>query len=390
MSILKNSALNVLGFVIPSLIAIPAMGFMARILGVERFGLFTLVFAIIGYASIFDAGLSRAVIRLVSLHRDDHDKLSKIVGSASYAVLMLSILSALGLYLFSDKVVSLLNVSVIHRSDAVLSLNLLSFVIPPMLLSMVWFAPLDGLEQFKKANFIKIITSSIISVLPVVFVYFEDSLLFACLGLLIGRCITAIVAYVVCKRTLKVGFVTDKASFFELISFSGWITVSNIVSPIMVYFDRFILSHYMGAARVAYYSASSEVVSRMLYFSGALSRVIFPKLSGSNNEKDNKKIVLSSFMVLGFFSFFVAGGVFIFAPNILGVWMGSEYATYSTDIIRVLLIGFVFNSLAQIPFSFIQAKGHSKVTALIHLYILFPYLLLLFFLLNNSDCWGQL
>ncbi len=63
MSMIKNSTWNILGVVIPSAIALPTMGVLSRLLGVEQFGLFTLAFAIVGYATLFDAGLSRAVIR---------------------------------------------------------------------------------------------------------------------------------------------------------------------------------------------------------------------------------------------------------------------------------------------------------------------------------------
>ncbi|MBN0009079.1 oligosaccharide flippase family protein, partial [Pseudomonas aeruginosa] len=70
MSLARNTFWNFLGVLIPSLAALPAIGYLARVLGVENFGLLTLSFAIIGYASIFDLGLSRAVIREVALSSD--------------------------------------------------------------------------------------------------------------------------------------------------------------------------------------------------------------------------------------------------------------------------------------------------------------------------------
>ncbi|EJT9013310.1 flippase, partial [Escherichia coli] len=39
MSLLKNTGWNILGLVIPLIMAIPVMGILARLLGVERFGL---------------------------------------------------------------------------------------------------------------------------------------------------------------------------------------------------------------------------------------------------------------------------------------------------------------------------------------------------------------
>ena len=86
MTMLKNSTWNILGVVIPSLIALPTMGVLSRKLGIEQFGLFTLAFAIVGYATIFDAGLTRAVIRAVAMHHGNVEKNKSVIATATYAV----------------------------------------------------------------------------------------------------------------------------------------------------------------------------------------------------------------------------------------------------------------------------------------------------------------
>ena len=98
MSLLKNTGWNILGLVIPLIMAIPVMGILARLLGVERFGLFTIAYALMGYASVFDGGISRAVIRFVSIYRNDNEKVNVILGSSLYTVTVLSILIAILTY----------------------------------------------------------------------------------------------------------------------------------------------------------------------------------------------------------------------------------------------------------------------------------------------------
>ncbi|HEI2257137.1 TPA: hypothetical protein SI439_000001, partial [Escherichia coli] len=48
-TLLKNGVWNLAGYILPTLIAIPSLGYIARVLGVEQFGLFTLSMAIVGY-----------------------------------------------------------------------------------------------------------------------------------------------------------------------------------------------------------------------------------------------------------------------------------------------------------------------------------------------------
>lgn len=92
MSLIRNSIYNLAGFAIPTIVAIPALGLLARLLGPEA-GLFTLVFALIGYASIFDAGISRAVIREISLYREDKKEKYNIISTASLVVIILGLLA---------------------------------------------------------------------------------------------------------------------------------------------------------------------------------------------------------------------------------------------------------------------------------------------------------
>lgn len=101
MSLIKHSAYNILGFAIPTIVSIPAFGILSRWLSIEEFGVFTLTFAIVGYASIFDAGLSRAVTREVSIYREDTTEQSKILGTANLLILFLCLIASFSLFVFS-------------------------------------------------------------------------------------------------------------------------------------------------------------------------------------------------------------------------------------------------------------------------------------------------
>ncbi|NLD09187.1 MAG: flippase [Xanthomonadaceae bacterium] len=377
MSLIKHSSWNIIGYLIPSLIAIPAMGIMARKLGIESFGLFTLLFALVGYASIFDVGISRAVTRMIAIHQDDVDECISICGTATWFILFLATLGAAILYLFSNNIVFWLKVSPELYDDAVLSLKIMSFSIPLFLLTQVWLGVLEGLEKFSVINIQRIVTSSSIALFPLIGIYIENKLSYAIYGLLSARFFTFIVVWVITKKyILKIFSSIRKRTLYALLSFGGWLTVSNIISPIMVYFDRFILSNLSGAHSVAQYTAPSDLVSRLGIFPGAIAKALFPKLSKSSKDYQQGLILL---IVTALFSVIP---LFILAEWLLVFWLGSDYSGTPATVLRILLIGFFFNALAQAPFAAIQAKGHAKTTAYIHLIELIPYLLLLTLLIH--------
>ncbi|MFJ0287748.1 flippase [Acinetobacter baumannii] len=381
MSLIRNSVYNIAGFAIPTLVAIPALGILARQLGVEKFGLFTLAFAIVGYASIFDGGITRAVIREIAIFRDKKEEQKKIISTASVSVLILGTIAAILLVLFSNNLISFLKVSEDKVIDVGKAFKILGLTLPIYLLNQIWLAYLEGHEKFANLNIQRTITSIFLAVLPLLMCLIYPTLLNAVVGLLIGRIISLTITFSICKKIIiESGMIFYKETFIRMMKFGGWLTVSNIISPIMVYFDRFVVSNMIGASKVAFYSAPAEGVARLVNIPFALSRALFPKLSNSQNKDEKKKLEKQSYILISIICLpIVIFGIF-FSKFIMVTWMGLNYGNQAANVLCILLIGFYFNSLAQIPFSVLQAKGKSKTTALIHAIEIFPYLGLLFYM----------
>src|SRR5260370_3975488 len=62
----KNMIWNLIGSGAPMAVAVVCIPILIRGLGKERFGVLTLAWALIGYASLFDLGLGRALTQLAA------------------------------------------------------------------------------------------------------------------------------------------------------------------------------------------------------------------------------------------------------------------------------------------------------------------------------------
>lgn len=380
MSLIKNSFLNIVGYVVPTLVAIPALGYLARSLGAERFGIFTLAMALVGYAGIFDAGMTRAVIREIAIYRNDFLEKKRIASTAVFFVLCLGIVGTALMFFLSFKISNILNVSKIYEQEVAVSLKILSFSIPIFLVNQIWLAVLEGEEKFFNVNVQKWISSSLLAGLPaLMLIMYKTSLVGAITGLLIGRILALLVNIIFSyKFIFSSGIRFHRYIFARLIRYGGWITISNIISPVMSYFDRFIVSYLSGAHVVTFYSAPAEAVSRLSIIPAALSRAVFPKLSSAKNDNEKKVNLKLSYILLSAVCGPIVLICFLFSEHILALWLGENFKGLPSLILRILLIGFLFNCFAQIPFTLIQAAGKSKVTASLHMSELFPYLILLF------------
>ena len=114
---------------------------------------------------------------------------------------------------------------------------------------------------------------------PLAVLPFSNSLV-PVVGVLVFARLVSWCAYIVLclhvERDLRHVSSINRELVKPLISFGGWMTVSNIVSPLMVYLDRFLIGAVLSMAAVSYYATPYDVVTRLLIIPGALMGVMFP------------------------------------------------------------------------------------------------------------------
>ncbi len=381
MKLIKDSIWSLASIAIPALVAIPVFSLINKSVGLELFGLYTLSFAIIGYASIFDLGLSRAVIREVAMNIGNHDIIRDIMDTSFCMMLILSIIAGISVFLFVPVLIDMLNISLQYQDDVKSGFIWLALSLPLLLISQNWLAYFEGLSEFKYLSIVKGLSNTLIVILPYLATFFSESFTALMIGMFVGRLIVFLIGLCWIKNYLIFAFHFDKPTAKRLINFGGWFAVSGIISPIMVYFDRFILSSLMGARNIAFYTAPSELVMRMLALPSAGSRVLFARFS--NVPKGNEKqIYWLSIIIFALCAVMFVAPMIIFAKWVLMLWLGEQFAGDSVVVLQILLIGFIFNAVAQVPFVNLQAKGLSKQTALVHCFELVPYIIILYVLIE--------
>lgn len=388
MSLLRNSWLNLIGLAVPSLVAIPAMGFMARTLERETFGLFTLAIAFLGYSAIFDGGLSRAVIREVSIHRGNAGETRYIMGSAVRISMMIGLIATLMIVMSSGSLTRTLNVTTAAFEDVRIGVVMLALCIPLVILNATLMALLEGREEFGAINIIRATGFSLVFLVPALLALHNHEFKSLAAGLVFARLMMLCLTYSLYFRSARFHPTAfSHSTLVRLYRFGGWLTISNIISPVMEYIDRFVLAYIRGSASVIYYTAPAEMTTRLLSVPGAISRSLFPAISG-RMPNEARAMVLRAVRYQLILVSCLTAVVMLFADEILQIWLGGDFALKSRDVLMWLMVGFFFNGLATIPFTHLQASGLARVTAMIHLAEVGPYLLLLGMLTSSFGLTG--
>jgi len=154
-----------------------------------------------------------------------------------------------------------------------------------------------------------------------------------------------------------------------MLRFGGWLTVSNVVGPVIVYLDRFIIGALLPPNQLAYYAAPFEMVARLLVLPTSLTGALFPALASAQHHDAarahalrRRALQLTAVLVLPA----ALIGVLLARP-LLQLWLGEEFAQHGSLAMQILLVGFAFNALAQIPMVALHGHGLARATATLHL-----------------------
>jgi O-antigen/teichoic acid export membrane protein len=370
----RNTGWNLLAQVIPALVAVVAVPYLIAGLGSDRFGILTIAWTTVGYFSLFDFGLGRALTQAasVALGESNQDRLQLV------AVNSLAIMFGLGIVggcvtaaISSALVTRFLNVPVALRHESIVAFRLLALSLPFVVMTSGLRGLIEAHQDFAIGTALRIPFALFTFAAPLAVLPFSHSLTLVIGVLVAGRVILWMAHLAVCLRRyryLRSGKLVRPGELGSLIATGGWMTVSNVISPLMVVADRFLIGAMFTMAAVAYYVTPFEMVFRLLIVPGAVLGVFFPAYASAHGRAPDVATALfgGSLRALLLLMFPAILGLYVFAPEILTVWVGPDFAAHGSSIMRWLTVGVFINALGQVPYSALQALGRPDLTAKLH------------------------
>lgn len=393
----RNTILNGAGQTIPMVFGLFAIPLLVKGLGPERFGILTLIWIMIGYFSFLDFGIDKALTQIVAkkLGIGEDNTVPAIICTGLTTMLVLSIIGTVITLAFSKLLIySIFKVPAGLQKETLYSFYLIAFSIPAIVVSVGLSGALAAKQHFGLINAVRIPFGAYTFLGPLFIVSFSRNLIWLTLALLLGRVVTLGAYLFFCLRVfpaLRRRWVSvNKTYARQLLSYGSWMTVTNIVSPIMVNMDRFFISAMISMSAVAYYSTPFEIVARIKTIPVALVATLFPAFSSSYVKNYANTVSLFKrglkFTFLSIFPIVLV--LTTFAHEGIRAWLGTSFADNCTTILRLLTGGVFVNCLALIPFALIQGVGRPDITAKFHLMELPFYVLLLWVLAKGYGLTG--
>jgi O-antigen/teichoic acid export membrane protein len=394
MSLKRNTLWNLAGTGLPLLLGAVTIPFLIHRVGIEPFGVLTLIWALIGYFSLFDFGLGRALTQQVAAVRSagDHAQLPSLVKTGLGFTAVTGVAGGLILACLASPMAShWLKVSAVLQPSAMVSLLVAAVGIPLTTVTTGLRGILEAYEDFGAVNMLRMGLGAANFGLPALSVLLlGNSLVWMVCSLIFARVIVLLAHAWVVHLRLPEGWLTapfSRENMRRLLSFGAWMTVSNIISPLMVTADRFVISAVLGAGVVAYYTVPFEALIRVLVIPGALTAALFPRLTATltTDRPTARRLYSNSLKLMLLVLLPLCLVISVGSKFGLGLWLGKGFASHAWVTVSILAIGLLFNGIAAVPFAAVQATGNARPTAILHMTELVIYVPVLLVLLK---LWG--
>ena len=388
-AIAKNTVYNLLGNIIPVIFAVVFIPPLIKGLGTERFGILSIAWMIIGYFSFFDFGIGRGLTKIIAerIGLNQTDQIAKIFWTSLTIMVSVSSLAAIILTFFIPSLVNIFKISknLQHETKSIFYILALSIPLVTTMAGLRGF--LEAYQKFATISVIRSFLGMFTFLGPLLVLLITNSLFWIIVFLIFIRIIIWLLYLLQCFKASKESrkIQIDFNAIKPVLKFSIWITIGNIIVPIIFYSDRFLIGAMISATAITYYVTPFEVITRLMVIPTALSGVLFPIFSASfmNNSDVTKKIFLRGVKFIFLIIYPLVLLIITFSYEGIHLWLGIEFANQSYLILQLLAVGVFMNSMSLIPTNFFEGIGKPNIPTIIISAELPVYLFSMWFAIKN-------
>ncbi len=399
-----NSFLNLTFIAIQAPLVIFTLSVCERNFTSEQFGDIILYFSILNILIYADFGRSRVITSTISsLKGKNLDKFN-----ISFEEAIHSIRTSTRKIFFQTNLICI-GISLLLLVIKNQNITFLSDFIDLKYLLIILFIPIsfifaslkglfEGMIKFKEANILKIINGCT-TYIPFMLMAFSERYnpLFVLLISLILKLIMGYYFWILGFRDFNIKKIRNKKSQkinnFEnnLNRNSIWSFQSNILSPLIMNGDKFIVSAILGLTNVSIYGATVDIALRCIMLPASFSSAIIPKISKGISENSKKylpkiwKYNLINILI-SIFNFIILSTCFKYFLRLI---FSYKFAESAEPILLIISFGILFNSLSFFPYSYLSSISRFKLLAKIHFVDFSFFLIFLVFLSFNYGILGS-
>ena len=399
---LKNIIWNLLGVAVPVLLAVLVIPALIKLIGLERFGLLSIAWGVVGKVGMFDLGIGRATTQFIAklIGKELQHQIPDVLKIATRLTVLVGSAVALGLVASAYfGATSYIKATPLVSSELVWAVIVLAFGLPVQALSATLRGVNEAFADFKGISIVRMFLGIFHFIGPLlVGIYTQHlAMIFATLVIsrLLGVCFYMRLAskhLATCKglESNDGELLDQRAARSTLLSFGGWLTVGAIAAFILNQSERVGIGILLAAAAIATFSIPFEIVLKSTIVVTAISTIAFPQLSTLCQSDPQRAIGLFHgwmFKTVGVMAIICLIMIFVL-PSFLRWWIGDDLPQQAPWIGQLLCVGVLLRAANVMTCSMLHASGRADLTTKVRIGEVLIYLPILCLLLMNFGIVG--
>ena len=360
----KGASLFFIGMIVAKFFSYFYRLILARGLGPESYGTFSLAFVIFSVGALLSLfGLNIALERYIGIYsaKQQEGKLKGAIISALQIALPLSIIMVIAVVFFSSQIAGL------FKSQALLPLiPIFALMIPFFVLTNIFAAVSRGFKNVKYPVLIQnVLSQFLIFILAFAALLRGYGLFEISITYLFALIITAVAMFIaVEKKIFSIIGTRIKAVFMkkELFVYSWPLVISSLFGLIIGWTDTLMLGYFKTEEIVGIYNSALPTAYLLLLVPMALTSLLLPVISDFF-AKNQEKMISQTISTVTKWIFYVNFPLFllllIFPRKVLNLLFGEQYLLAAIPLM-ILGFGYFMNSIAYASFRLIELFKKTK------------------------------
>lgn len=360
MTWIRNIATNYLRFCTTLTLTVLLTPFIISHVGQENYGIWVIVYAVIGIISLSDLGFATAAIKFLSEADSEacSDKRNSILGALCIVYSGLTILCAV--------MVSLGYIySITPAPDLFLVLGIATTI---GMGCCIHRAALIASGHQDIINWIAIAAGILQALLIFYFLTAGAGLM----GIALSHCIAlSLQSLVLIPLTVRIrgfspAFRKSRRYIVKISRFSAWALIANTSFLLILRIDPLIIEHFTSLNAVAIFAIGAKIAEQALLFNKQFSNALTPLISrfqGPSELSDRASVLIYSTKYLLAIATPLLVLLSINAENLILLWLGPEFIGAST-ILQILCIAVLFSTMQFNAANVNGMSGYPHVVAL--------------------------
>jgi O-antigen/teichoic acid export membrane protein len=370
-----NSMFSLMEYIALPVLMLLSAPYLIRHLGVQQFGVWMLIGAIIGGMGTLSAGFGAATIKYVASYRGKGDLIGVEYVIRSTLTINLSLGAILGLAVWLSARSAALHFFKIEPSlqqATISAIRIGAVVVLIRSAEGVFVSTLRAFESYGPAVILNVLGRALTIVAAMVLASWGIGvvgIMQATLAIAFAEALFQMIAANRVAGGLSMTPITKNIGR-ELLSYGFLSWIQALAAMVFSYADRFLVGALLGTTAIAYYTVCIQATQQIHGIIAAGFNFLFPRLSFHSQGETTlrtKHLVRWAIVANIAAALVLCVPAAVFGRPLLRIWMGPHFAAETPLLLPILAISFGALALNVVPYYALLAMGHVRLVTILNL-----------------------